>query len=167
MQIKITLTLVSLALVTGIILSNSLAGSAKPIPVTRSSVSSATKADTNIDWKAMSRPERKEYMRDVVLPKMKSLMHDFDAKAFKNVKCVTCHGNGAREGTYKMPNPDLPKLPATPEGFAKLKEKHPAMMKFMSQTMKPQMAELLGMPQFDPKTGEGFGCGNCHTSKKK
>src|SRR5438270_12267042 len=68
----------------------------------------AAAADTNIDWEKMSRAERKQYMKDVVMPKMKTLMHDFDPKRFKEVKCVTCHGNGARTGEFKMPNPQLP-----------------------------------------------------------
>ena len=124
-------------------------------------------ADTNIDWEHMSKSERKQYMKDVVMPKMKPIMHDFDAKMFKEVKCVTCHGNGARTGEFKMPNPQLPKLPATREGFDKLNKQHPKVMEFMSKTIKPTMAELLGMKPFDPKTGTGFGCGNCHMTKKK
>ena len=124
-------------------------------------------ADTNIDWEKMSRVERKQYMKDVVLPKMKTIMHDFDPKRFKDVKCVTCHGNGARTGEFKMPNPQLPKLPGTPEGFKKLREKNPRMMEFMSKTMKPTMAGLLGMKPFGPDNPKGFGCGNCHMDKKK
>ena len=30
--------------------------------------------------------------------------------------------------------------------------------------VKPEMAQLLGMPEMDPKTNpKGFGCFNCHT----
>ena len=127
----------------------------------------AMKADTTIDWEKMSKADRKQYMKDFVLPKMKPLLHDFDPKKFKDVKCVTCHGNGARTGEFKMPNPQLPKLPATREGFEKLNHDKPKMMEFMSKTMKPTMADLLGMKPFDMKTGTGFGCQNCHTSENK
>ncbi len=124
-------------------------------------------ADTTIDWEHMSKAERKQYMKDVVMPKMKPIFHDFDPKRFKDVRCTTCHGDGARNGDFKMPNPELPKLPATREGFDKLNKEKPKMMEFMSKTVKPTMADLLGMKPFDPKTGSGFSCGNCHTTAKK
>jgi len=124
-------------------------------------------SDTPIDWETMSRSEKKQYMKDVVMPKMQKVMHDFDPKKFKKVKCETCHRKGSGDATYKMPDAKLPKLPSTPEGWTKLKKKEPKMMEFMSKTMKPEMAALLGMKPFDPKIGSGFGCGNCHTDKKK
>jgi hypothetical protein len=125
------------------------------------------KADTTIDWEKMSKADKKQYMKDVVMPKMKPLFHDFDPKKFEKVNCVTCHGNGARTGEFKMPNPDLPKLPSSPAGWEKLNKEKPDMMKFMGKTVKPTMTDLLGMKPFDMKTGAGFGCGNCHTSEKK
>jgi hypothetical protein len=123
--------------------------------------------DTTVPYEQMSHSEKKQYMKDVVMPKIVPVMQKFDPKGFKEVKCVTCHGMGARDGTYKMPCPQLPKLPATREGFQALSKKKPAIMKFMSDTMKPVMAEILGMKPFDPKTGTGFSCGNCHTNAKK
>ena len=122
-------------------------------------------ADSAINWEQMSKAERKQYMKEVVLPKLKPIMHAFDPdSAFKDVTCKTCHGMGARNGQFKMPNPELPKLPKTREGFEKLMKEKPRMMEFMGKTLKPSMASLLNMPQFDPKTGTGFGCGNCHTT---
>jgi hypothetical protein len=126
----------------------------------------AMKADTNIDWDKMSKADKKQYMKDIIMPKMKPLFQAFDAKHFADFKCVTCHGNGARTGEFKMPNPQLPKLPSSPAGWEKLSKDKPAMMKFMSKTVKPTMTDLLGMKPFDMKTGAGFGCGNCHTSEK-
>jgi hypothetical protein len=140
-------------------------GSAQAAPIVVRTVPASS--DTPIDWEKMSRSEKKQYMKDVVMPKMKKVMHDFDPKRFKDVKCSTCHRKGAGDATYKMPDPKLPKLPATKEGFDKLQKKQPKMMGFMSKTMKPEMAALLGMKPFDPKVGSGFGCGNCHTNKKK
>ena len=124
------------------------------------------KADSVIDWGKMSKAERKQYMKQVVLPKMKPVMHDFDSKKFADVKCATCHGYGARNGQFKMPNPELAKLPNSRPGFEKLMKDKPEWMEFMGKTMKPSMANLLSLKPFDPKTGKGFGCGNCHMTKE-
>ena len=70
---------------------------------------------------------------------------------------------GAADGTFKMPNARLPKLPSTPEGFAKLAAEKPAATEFMMKKVKPTMAALLGMPEFTPENPSGFGCMHCHT----
>jgi hypothetical protein len=123
-------------------------------------------ADSVIDWDKMSKAERKQYMKQIVLPKLKPIMQNFGSKQFKDVKCGTCHGAGARNGQFKMPNPELAKLPNSRAGFEKLMKEKPEWMEFMGKTMKPSMANLLSMKQFDMKTGKGFGCGNCHTTKE-
>ena len=107
------------------------------------------------------------YMKAAVLPKMGALFHDFDAKSFPDPKCVMCHGPSAKEGNFKMPNASLPKLPATPEGFRKLKETKPQVFAFMAEKVEVQMAALVGEPPFDPKTMKGFGCFECHTKKQQ
>ncbi len=117
-------------------------------------------------WKDMNHQQREEYMKKVVMPKMKAEFIAFDAKHFGRMNCMTCHGDGAKDETFKMPNPKLPKLPSTPEGFQKLKEKFPDMLNFMSTTVKPDMAGLLGMPAYSQQNPKGFGCNNCHTSEK-
>src|ERR1019366_9546902 len=96
-------------------------------------------ADSVIDWDKMSKAERKQYMKEVVLPKMKPIMYDFGSKKFADVKCVTCHGAGARNSQFKMPNPELTKLPNSREGFEKLMKEKPLWMEFMGKTMKPSM----------------------------
>ena len=37
-----------------------------------------------------------------------------------------------------------------------------AYVRFMAAEVKPKMAELLNLPEYDPTTGQGFGCFNCH-----
>src|SRR5947208_877250 len=64
--------------------------------------------DKKIDWEHMSKAERKKYMKSTVLPKMKTVFQEFDAKAFKNFTCQTCHGKKATETNFKMPNAELP-----------------------------------------------------------
>jgi hypothetical protein len=38
---------------------------------------------------------------------------------------------------------------------------------FMMKQVSPTTAALLGEQPFDMKTGQGFGCHNCHTSAAK
>lgn len=115
-------------------------------------------------WKEMAIGEKKMHMKTVVMPKMTSLFQSFDAKKFDNVTCVTCHGKGAKNGMFVMPNPDLPKLSAA-NGFKKHMEKDPAMTKFMMEKVVGTMAGTLGVPAYDPATHQGFGCGGCHTTE--
>jgi len=119
-----------------------------------------------IDWDKMSKAERKKYMKATVLPAAKKMFAAYDAKKYSKVTCATCHGPGATDGSFKMPNPELPKLPKSPEGFKELAEKKPEMMKFMGQTVKPTVAALLGQEPWEPQNPKGFGCIGCHESMK-
>jgi hypothetical protein len=119
------------------------------------------------DWDKWSHDQKLAYMKTAVLPKMGGLFHDFDAKRYAEPKCVLCHGSGAKDGSFKMPNPELPKLDLTPAAMTALKAKKPAVLDFMMNKVKPEMAKLLGEPEFDMKTKTGFGCLNCHTPKEK
>jgi len=65
-----------------------------------------------------------------------------------------------------MPNPKLPKVPNDMPGFDKLSKDKPDAVKFMSTKVVPEMAQMLGEEPFDPKTGKGFGCHQCHTGEK-
>ena len=122
--------------------------------------------DSSINWDKMDHSERMAYMKQVVLPTMRKEFAAFDSKHFEKIKCKTCHGSGAEDDSYKMPNPDIPKLPRSKEGWDKINAEKADMLKFMRTTVKPKMASLLGMQPFDMKTQTGFGCGNCHTDEK-
>jgi len=37
----------------------------------------------------------------------------------------------------------------------------------MAENVLPKMASAMGMPPFDMKTGQGFGCQGCHSVEKK
>jgi hypothetical protein len=113
-------------------------------------------------WADMNKKERKQHMKEVVMPKMKELFVEFDAKHFAKMDCATCHGAGATNGKFKMPNPKLPKLPADEAGFQKLAAEKPKAAEFMGTKVKPTMASLLGLPEYDPKTKTGVGCFACH-----
>ncbi len=116
----------------------------------------------NIDWEKMSRAERKEYMKNVILPKAQEMFTAFDPKQFKHVTCGTCHGEDYARGTYKMPNADLPMLPSSARGFKELRERSPEIVAFMSTRVKPTIAALLGLPEYSTTNPQGFACFNCH-----
>jgi hypothetical protein len=122
-----------------------------------------------VAWKDMTKQQRGKYMNAVVMPKMKEIFTAFDAKEFEKVTCATCHGAGAKDGSFHMPNPDILVLPGTPAEFEALAKQKPEWMKFMATKVKPEMAKLLGLPEFDPKNPQPgtFGCSSCHTSNKK
>ena len=104
--------------------------------------------------------EKLQHMKTVVAPAMAKTFQEFDAKEFAEFGCTTCHGPGAKDGKFDMPNPLLPPLDK------KLMDKHPAATKFMMEKVVPEMAALLGEEPYDPAKGEGFGCMECHTEKK-
>jgi hypothetical protein len=40
------------------------------------------------------------------------------------------------------------------------------MIEFMSKTVKPEMAKIMGEPEMTETNPNGFGCLECHTMKK-
>jgi hypothetical protein len=117
------------------------------------------------EWDTWSHDKKLMWMKTGVMPKMGQLFHDYDSKTYADPKCGLCHGAGAKDGSFKMPNPDLPKLPSTPAEFQKLAQSKPKVVDFMNNMVKSTMASLVGEAPMDPKTGKGFGCFECHTKK--
>lgn len=117
-------------------------------------------------WKDMNLDQRTKYMKEVVLPKATEIFVAFDAK-YKTMDCSTCHGDGAADGSFEMPNPKIHPLPNTEEAFMAWVQKEPdagRYAQFMATKLQPLMGELLGETVFDPTTGQGeFGCSDCHT----
>ena len=116
-----------------------------------------------IAWADMNKDQREDYMEATVLPTMKEKFVAFDAAKYGEMNCKTCHGAGAEDQTFKMPNADLPKL-----DFSKKEEDYTEEQRktgeFMDTIVVPTMADLLGTKPFDPATQEGFGCLGCHTT---
>ena len=48
-----------------------------------------------VDWVGMTRAERRDYMRTVVMPKSKELFVAYDPARYAKMSCGTCHGDGA------------------------------------------------------------------------
>ena len=121
-----------------------------------------------VSWKNMTKKQKGKFMEKVVVPKMEPLFQAFKPDDYKTFDCKTCHGKGADDETFKMPNPDIEALPKSQEGWAKLKEHHPDWLKFVGEEVKPKMAALLGLPEFNPKDPQPgtVGCSACHTTEK-
>jgi hypothetical protein len=135
-------------------------------PVIDATVAPKLPARSKIDWEKMSASQRKAYMKKTVLPEMKKLFVAFDKK-YKDMSCGTCHGGNAAEVKFKMPNPELPKLPAPTDrqGFMALQQKKPEAAKFMGTQVKPAIAALLNVDEWTPTNPKGFGCYGCHTQE--
>jgi hypothetical protein len=118
------------------------------------------------DWDKWSHDQKLAWMKAGVMPKMHDLFAAFDSAKYGDAKCKLCHGKGAEDGSFKMPNPDLPKLPKTPAEFKTLATgKKAKIFAFMKDQVLPTMAGLVGEQPYDPKTNTGFGCMECHTQK--
>ena len=113
-------------------------------------------------WANWSHEKKQDYMKATVVVVEKALFVNYDPVRFANFSCKTCHGSGADNGTFKMPNPELPKWPGGPDAFKKLIEKDPRMLKFMQQLIVPVTARLIGVKEFEFATHTGFSCFQCH-----
>ena len=112
----------------------------------------------------MDHKEQMQLMQSVVVPEMTTVFQSHDAEYFAEVTCVTCHGPGAGKGEFAMPSAALPKLPAK-GAFDALKANDAKTMEFMANEVVPKMASILGEEPFNPSTGAGFGCYDCHQSE--
>jgi hypothetical protein len=118
-----------------------------------------------VKWADMQPEQKGKFMHAVVVPHMKTLFQEYDGKTFAEFSCATCHGKDAKDKAFKMPNAEIFVLPSDEAGFAKLAAEKPGWMKFMGEKVKPEMAKLLALPEFDPKNPQPgtMGCYNCHT----
>jgi hypothetical protein len=113
-------------------------------------------------WDDMAYGARKDYMIRSIRPVMAKLFRGYDPLRFADFGCHTCHGPDANERHHEMPN-QLP--PLWPTGSPEQQQTvalHPEIARFMFNRVRPTMRDLLGLDDFDPETGTGFGCFNCH-----
>jgi cytochrome c553 len=115
-------------------------------------------------WDTLTPAQQQRFMTKVVLPKFKAMFQDFDAQKFATVKCVTCHGPGVDNGTFKLPNPKLYILPESKEDFEKLAATKRNWMDFM-KLVEDLMATTMGMRQNGSDDPGWHACYTCHTHR--
>ena len=111
----------------------------------------------------MSREMKISFMKKRVMPAMTALWKE-SPEPDEEVTCGTCHGAGAKEGKFDMPNAKLYPLDPS-DSFAAHKDE-PEWLEFMGKKVVPTMANTLGVQPYDPATGQGFGCFSCHGMAK-
>ncbi len=107
----------------------------------------------------MTPEQRGHYMAEVVVPTMRPIFQERDATRYADFGCATCHGANAHDVQFRMPNGVHPLSHA--DIMATFQSSEPSAT-WMTQRVWPEMARLVGEPQFDPQTGAGFRCTNCH-----
>ena len=119
---------------------------------------SAVVALPDVPFEKLDHDQRAEFMKQKVVPGMKAVFQNHDAKEFAQFGCETCHGAQAKDGHFDMPNPDLPKLNL--KDMSKFKAEDVA---WMTHEVAPTMAKLLGVAMDSAENPTGFGCTSCHT----
>jgi hypothetical protein len=115
------------------------------------------------EWQTWSRAQRMAYMKGPFMEEERKIFASWLPVRFRDMECRTCHGTvGVANGSFRMPNPDLPIVAPGPDGFQELAEHETVVLKFMQQKLVPETARLLGMEPFDMKTHRGFSCYQCH-----
>ncbi len=115
-------------------------------------------------WKKLSWEDRHDVMTFAVLPNMARAFQRFRGASAPDMTCRTCHGADAEKVAYEMPH-GLPALdPRHMPSVDSPDPKEARIAKFMFDEVTPQMADLLGVPLYDPETHARFGCFSCHPS---
>ena len=116
---------------------------------------------TDVAWADMDGEQRAQFMQETVMPEMTAMFQELDGERYAELTCATCHGDNAQEVSFAMPNGVAP---LDPTQIPAMFESDDPMAVLMTQRVWPRMAEMLGEPQFNPETGEGFSCLNCHAT---
>jgi len=118
----------------------------------------ATVVLPDVPFDKLEHDQRIAFMKQKVVPAMKTIFQNHDPKDFAKFGCQTCHGAQAKEGHFDMPNPDLPKL-----NFADMAKFKKDDLDWMKNEVWPTMGKLLQLPLYSEENPKGFGCLNCHT----
>lgn len=116
-------------------------------------------AEGPVTWDpSWSHDEKGDFMKAKVLPEMKVAFAGHSEERWGGFNCKSCHGDPWQD----HPKDALPKLTLEGGEFDVPEDEKP-IVAFMKSEVVPKMAALFGQEPYDPATGEGFGCGGCHT----
>jgi mono/diheme cytochrome c family protein len=136
-------------------------GSKAPAPVEpKPADASATMVLPDVPFDKLDHEQKIAFMKQKVMPAMKPVFQNHDPKAFAEFRCTVCHGDGAKEGHFDMPNPKLPKLNF--KDMSKFKKED---VEWMGKEVMPTMGKVLNLTLYSPDNPTGFGCLACHTQE--
>ncbi|MDW8362353.1 MAG: hypothetical protein RMK74_08125 [Myxococcales bacterium] len=116
---------------------------------------------TGSPWASLDRDGKRRYMADVVVPRMSEVLREH-RPGHEDLECADCHGANFQEVDFRMPNGIYPLSVAALQSGQWESEEDAAWARFMAERFKPEMARLLGMPEWTPDNPSGFGCFHCH-----
>lgn len=128
-----------------------------PTTTTTPDTDPATQVLPDVPFDQLQHDQRIAFMKQKVVPAMKPIFQQHDPEEFKDFGCATCHGPGAVKGEFHMPTGHLPKL-----DFNDMSKFDKADIEWMVKVVKPEMAKLLGEPEYSDANPDGFGCLHCH-----
>jgi hypothetical protein len=116
----------------------------------------------DVAFEKLDHEQRIEFMKQKVMPVMKPIFQNHDAKDFAEFGCDTCHGKQAKDGHFDMPNAELPKL-----NFSDMSKFKKEDLEWMGKEVEPAMGKILGLELYSESNPTGFGCLACHTQAAK
>jgi hypothetical protein len=114
------------------------------------------------EWAAWSHEQKLAYMKTGFIDAERAIFASWEPVRFRSLTCRDCHGPGVADGSFRLPNPDLPRLAPGADGFKELATHEPEVLAFMQKRLVPETARLLGVPAFNFEEHTGFSCYQCH-----
>jgi mono/diheme cytochrome c family protein len=132
------------------------AGVAAPVPTSPAAAASLPRTWSD----SMSKEQQVAFMSQNVIGPLGKTFKEHDGARYADFSCKTCHGPNRQN-----PHAFLPHLKLEGENLTAFKT-DPEVAKFMHEKVVPAMATAMGMPEYDMKTHQGFGCAGCHSIDK-